>query len=134
MATNMSRTLSQKITRQPMTWVSAPPSSGPMLKPSIRNPVQAPIARCPALRRRAGVDRSQGAGHRERRREALQGPSGQQLGLCAGGGNDAGRDAEQRQSDHRCQPRAEPISRLAAKHNAGRGDDQIGIDRPLHAG
>ena len=44
MAVNISRTLSQKITRQPVTWVSAPPSSGPMLKPSIRNPVQAPIA------------------------------------------------------------------------------------------
>src|SRR5215471_21644548 len=43
-AADMSRTLSQKITRQLVTWVSAPPSSGPMLKPSIRNPVQAPIA------------------------------------------------------------------------------------------
>ena len=44
MAVNMSGTLSQKITRQPVTWVSAPPSRGPMLKPSIRNPLQAPIA------------------------------------------------------------------------------------------
>ena len=44
MAADMSRTLSQKIMRQPATWVRAPPSSGPMLKPSIRNPVQAPIA------------------------------------------------------------------------------------------
>jgi hypothetical protein len=37
MAVNMSGTLSQKIMRQLVTWVSAPPSSGPMLKPSIRN-------------------------------------------------------------------------------------------------
>jgi hypothetical protein len=71
MAANMSRTLSQKITRQPVTWVSAPPSSGPMLKPSIRNPVQAAGDQRSALRRRAGVDRSQSAGHRERCREAL---------------------------------------------------------------
>ena len=53
--------------------------------------------RRPTLRRRAGVDRGQGARHRERCREALQGPSGQQRGLCAGDGNDAGRDGEQRQ-------------------------------------
>ena len=44
MAVNMSGTLSQKIMRQPLKCVSAPPSSGPMLKPSIRKPVQAPIA------------------------------------------------------------------------------------------
>ncbi len=44
MAAAISRTLSQKIMRQLVTWVSAPPSSGPMLKPSIRNPDQAPIA------------------------------------------------------------------------------------------
>ena len=44
MAVNISGTSSQKITRQPVTCVSAPPSSGPMLKPSIRKPVQAPIA------------------------------------------------------------------------------------------
>ena len=43
-ATNISRTLSQKIARHPVKCVSAPPSSGPMLKPSIRNPDQAPIA------------------------------------------------------------------------------------------
>src|SRR5437016_5153228 len=49
-------------------------------------------------------------------------------------GNDTGRDAEQRQSDHRCQPCAKPIRRLATEYNAGRGDDQIGIDRPFHAG
>ena len=48
MAVNISGTSSQKITRQPTACVSAPPASGPMLKPSIRNPVQAPIA--PALR------------------------------------------------------------------------------------
>ena len=40
----MSSRLSQKIARQLVTWVSAPPSSGPMLKPSIKNPDQAPIA------------------------------------------------------------------------------------------
>jgi hypothetical protein len=28
-------------------------------------------------------------------------------------------------SDHRRKPRAKPIRRLAAEHNAGRGDDQI---------
>ena len=95
MASNMSIALSQKIPRQPVMWVSAPPSSGPMLKPSIRNPVQAPIA-SPALGRRTAVDRGQGAGHRERRREALQGPSGQQRSLCIGNGNDAGRHTEQR--------------------------------------
>ena len=44
LATIISRALSQKIARQPAMWVRAPPSSGPMLKPSIRNPVQAPIA------------------------------------------------------------------------------------------
>ena len=43
-AVSISGTSSQKIMRQPATCVSAPPSSGPMLKPSIRNPVQAPIA------------------------------------------------------------------------------------------
>ena len=44
MALSMSATLNQKITRQPVRCVSAPPSSGPMLKPSIRKPVHAPIA------------------------------------------------------------------------------------------
>src|SRR5829696_1248195 len=44
MAVNMSGTSSQKITRQPVMCVSAPPSSGPMLKPSIRKAVQAPTA------------------------------------------------------------------------------------------
>ena len=97
MATNMSIALSQKIPRQPVMWVSAPPSSGPMLKPSIRNPVQAPIApSSPALGRRTAVDRGQGAGHRERCREALHGPSGQQRRLCVGNGDDAGRHTEQR--------------------------------------
>ena len=43
-ATSMRSALSQKIARQPATRVSAPPTSGPMLKPSIRNPVQAAIA------------------------------------------------------------------------------------------
>ena len=89
---------------------------------------------CPALRCRAAVDRGQRARHRERRREALQGPPGQQRSLRAGSGNDAGRDAEQRQSDHRCSPRAEPVRRLSAEHDEDRGDDQIGVDRPFHAG
>src|SRR4029434_1642806 len=43
-AVSMSTTLNQKITRQPVRCVSAPPSSGPMLKPSMRKPVHAPIA------------------------------------------------------------------------------------------
>ena len=51
MAINISGTLNQKIARHPVKCVSAPPSSGPMLKPSIRNPVQAPIAAA----RRSGV-------------------------------------------------------------------------------
>ena len=89
---------------------------------------------CPALRRRAGVERGQRAGHRDRCREALQGASSQQFSLGASVGNDAGRDDEQRQSGHRCRPCAEPIRPLAAKHDEGGGDDQIGIHRPLHAG
>jgi hypothetical protein len=44
MAVSMSATLNQKITRQLVKCVSAPPSRGPMLKPSIRKPVHAPIA------------------------------------------------------------------------------------------
>ena len=55
--------------------------------------------RRPTLRRRAGVDRGQGARHRERRREALQAPSGQQRGLCAGDGDHAGRGGEQPEPD-----------------------------------
>jgi hypothetical protein len=89
---------------------------------------------CPALRRRAGADRNQRAGHRDRCRQALHGTSDQQLSLRAGGGNVAGRSAEQRQSQHRCQPCAEPIRCLATEHDEGRGNDQIGIDCPLHAG
>jgi hypothetical protein len=40
------------MTRQPMKCVSAPPTSGPMLNPSIRKAVQAPVA---AARRSAGA-------------------------------------------------------------------------------
>jgi hypothetical protein len=43
-ALSMSTTLNQKITRQPVKCVNAPPRSGPMLKPSMRKPVHAPIA------------------------------------------------------------------------------------------
>jgi hypothetical protein len=53
--------------------------------------------------------------------------------LCARSGNDRGRDAEQRQSDHQRQPGAEPVRRLAAENDAGRGGDQIGIDSSLNA-
>ncbi|MEA2738947.1 MAG: hypothetical protein QOH05_2254 [Acetobacteraceae bacterium] len=44
--------LSQNITRQPTRCVTTPPNSGPMLKPSMRNPVHAPIA---AARRSGGI-------------------------------------------------------------------------------
>ena len=40
----MTTTFSQKMERQPAKCVTAPPTSGPMLKPSIRNPLQVPIA------------------------------------------------------------------------------------------
>ncbi len=53
MAVNMSGTSSQKIARQPVMCVSAPPNSGPMLKPKIRKPLQAPIA--PARRSGAAL-------------------------------------------------------------------------------
>ncbi len=43
-ATSISGRLSQKLASQPSVWVRNPPTSGPRLKPSIRNPVQAPIA------------------------------------------------------------------------------------------
>jgi hypothetical protein len=44
--------LSQNMTRQPMRCVTAPPNSGPMLKPSMRNPVHAAI---PPARRSGGM-------------------------------------------------------------------------------
>jgi len=44
-AGSMTSTFSQKFMRHPAKWVMAPPTKGPMLKPSIRKPVQAPIAR-----------------------------------------------------------------------------------------
>ena len=51
-ATSVRGTLSTKIIRQLAKWVSAPPRSGPMLKPSIRKPVHAPMA---AVRRSGGA-------------------------------------------------------------------------------
>ena len=129
----MKRTLSQKITRQPMKCVSAPPNKGPMLKPSIKNPVQAPDA---AARRSRGALVSTAAkveGTANAAARTLQGTPGQQCSLCAGEGNDAGRDGEQRQSSYRCRSCAKPIRRLAAEYDAGSRDEKVGIDRPFNA-
>jgi hypothetical protein len=87
----------------------------------------------PTLRWRAGIHGGQGARHCQRGGEPLQGASGEQRRLRAGQRNGARREREQRQSRHRGHPRAEAIRRLAAEHDRGCGDDQIGIDRPLHA-
>ena len=130
---SMSSTLSQKIARQLVTWVSAPPSSGPMLKPSIRNPDQAPIAAA----RRSGAAPSSTAASVLGTANAAARPCNARPAsnaVCVPAvRDDAGRDAEQRQAGHRRQPRAEPVRRLAAEHDERRGDDQVGIDRPLHA-
>jgi hypothetical protein len=53
MAVSISGTSSQKISRQPVAWVMRPPTSGPMLKPSIRKPAHAAIA--PARRSGAAL-------------------------------------------------------------------------------
>jgi len=58
----------------------------------------------PALWSRTRVDCGQSAGYRERCRETLQRPAGEQSRLLEGGGNDARRTGEQRQSDQCYQP------------------------------
>ena len=42
-AMHISGMFNQNIARQPAVWVSRPPNNGPTLKPSIKNPLQAPI-------------------------------------------------------------------------------------------
>jgi hypothetical protein len=89
---------------------------------------------CPALRRRAEVDGGERARHQECRRQALQGAPGKQHGFRPGDRDEARGGAEQRHADHRGKLRTEPPRHLAAEHDKGGGDDEVGIDRPLDAG
>ncbi len=131
-ATHISGIFSQNITRQLAVWVSRPPNNGPILKPSIKEPLQAPID----MARRCGAALVPTAasvrGPRKRPRDPAR-PPHQQCALTARKGDNTGCDAKQCKASHRYQACAEPVRRFAAKHNAGCRHDQVGVDRPLSA-
>ena len=96
---NISGMFNQNIARHPAVWVSRPPNNGPTLKPSIKNPLQAPIYTA----RRCGVAPVPTAASVLGTAKAAENPAGPvppTTRFAARQGYDTGCDAEQCQASH----------------------------------
>ncbi len=123
--------LTQNITRHPTRCVSAPPNSGPMLKPSMRNPVHAPIA---AARRSGGMTvpsaanvlgtASAEAKPCKARPVSSMAPLAESAMMADAAANSMRPTIATRRAPKRSE--ASPPSTMQS------GDDEIGVHRPLH--